>query len=392
MIGRKKEEQGDRWVDNYPWDGSLRKTQMIFPYIIFLITLSLVAAFLPITLSAETLYFPQGNLTLQDSVNMAAPGDTIIVAPGTYQFYYDNLTVINEFLTLKSSHGPQQTILLGRGKGSVVSFARDSKAVLDGFTITSVAGRRVMDLQGGGIYCAPESAPVIINNVIAENEAVFGGGIYCDTLSAPILDNNDIINNRAAVNGGGVFSYRSSAIISNNLFMDNKAVNSGGAIGSDRDTSRMNNNIIWKNRAGFGGGISCDRAASIIANNTIVLNSADYGGGIVVEKGSVRLTNLILWHNKKDDLYLKQVGPSARPAHSLIGDGSFRGINGNISENPTFVDMEKGLFHLLPGSPAIDTGTIDPFYMDTDGSFNDMGAYGGPDFSSVKKQLISDKD
>jgi hypothetical protein len=231
-----------------------------------------------------------------------------------------------------------------------------------------------------------------MNNIIKENEAVLGGGIYCDTLSAPVIDNNQFINNRAYVSGGGVFSYRSAAVISNNLFLHNNAANSGGAIGSNRDTSRINNNILWKNSAGFGGGISCDRAASIIANNTIVANTAEYGGGIVVEKGSVRLTNLILWKNKTDDLYLKQVGPSARPAQSLIGDGRYRGINGNIASDPGFIDMEKGDFHLRPGSPAIDTGNLDPFYMDADGTYNDMGAYGGPQSTAVKEQIFSDKD
>ena len=371
---------------------SASKTYLIFSGIIVLLTLFFVTGFLPDRLSAATIHIPQGNRTLQDAVDTAEPGDTIIVAPGTYHFFYDKLAISKESLTIKSSHGAQQTILLGRGTGPVVIFYKGSKAVLDGFTITSVAGSRVVDLQGGGIYCAPESAPVILNNVITKNEAVLGGGIYCDTLSAPIIDNNIISNNTATVTGGGVFSYRSSAIISNNLLMDNKAANSGGAIGCNRDTSRINNNIIWKNRAGFGGGISCDRAASIIANNTIVLNVADYGGGVVVEKGSVRLTNLILWQNTNNDVYLKQVGPSARPAYSLIGDGSFRGINGNISEDPTFVNMEDGDFHLLPLSPGIDTGSMDPFYMDTDGTFSDMGAYGGPELFPVNNEIFFDKD
>ncbi len=369
--------------------GRLRRSCAgLFFFIILLFT-----AVIPVhTVVSETLYYPQPDHTLQDTINMAATGDTVIVAPGTYHFYYDNLTVVNEFIIIKSSHGPEQTILSGRGKEPVVRFTSGSKAVLDGFTITGVPGLRGVDVQGGGIYCAPESAPVITNNIIKENNAVFGGGMYCDTLSAPVIENNQFVGNRASVSGGGVFSYRSSAIIRNNLFLNNIAANSGGAIGSNRDTSRINNNVLWKNRAGFGGGISCDRAASIIANNTIVENTAEYGGGIVVEKGSVRLTNLILWHNKKDDMYLKQVGPSARPAHSLIGDEAFRGMNGNISSDPGFVDMEKGDFHLSPGSPCIDTGSADPFYMDADGTYNDMGAYGGPQSTAVVNQTFSDKD
>jgi len=258
MTGEEDADRGE-WVTGSSSGGSLIGMIPSTSWLFFWVALSLVAGLLPTTLLADTLYFPQGNLSLQDAVSTAAPGDTIIVAPGTYQFFYENLVILNESLIMKSSHGPQQTILLGRGKGPVVRFGSGSKAVLDGFTVTSVHNSRVVDLNGGGIYCAPESAPVIINNIITENEAVFGGGIYCDTLSAPTIDNNYITKNNARVTGGGIFSFRSSAIISNNRFIDNEAANSGGAIGSNRDSSRMNNNIIWKNRAGFGGGISCDR-------------------------------------------------------------------------------------------------------------------------------------
>ncbi len=360
----------------------------------FIFVLSLIlCCSQPSYLIADTIYFPRGNRTLQDTVNMADSGDTIIVAPGTYLLYFDNLLIVKEFLIIKSSRGPKQTVLLGRGKGAAVHFGQNSKAVLDGFTVTSKASKQVVDIYGGGIFCAAESTPVITNNIITGNEAVFGGGIYCDTGSAPVIANNIIANNRAQVTGGGVFSYRSSAVISNNLFKGNEAMNSGGAIGGNRDRARITNNIILHNSAGFGGGISCDRADTIISNNTIVSNVADYGAGVAVEKGAVRLTNLILWQNNKNDVFLKQTGPAARPAFSLIGDGGFRGINGNISVDPNFRNMEKGDFHLLPGAPAIDTGNPDPFYMDADGSYNDMGAYGGPHISSddFEKKLAGEK-
>lgn len=340
-----------------------------------------------------TLLVPRQHSTIQDAVRVAGPGDLILVSPGKYQLSFDSLTIINESLTIKSTSGPEQTILSGMGSRPIITIDGKSKVIIDGFTIS--ARSPVGDnsaLYGGGIYCAPGTAPAIINNIFTGNLSSFGGAIYCDTQSSPVISGNLLIKNRALISGGGIYSHKSSATIIGNRFQENTADNSGGAIATQRDASQITNNVIWKNRAHFGGGISCERAAAIIANNTIVGNQADYGGGVVIDKGSARLTNLILWQNKKQDLFLKQTTSQARPVHSNIQDGSFRGINGNISQDPVFKDLEKGDFHLLAQSPSIDSGAEDSFYKDVDNSRNDMGAYGGPDSSKLPNSAMKEKN
>ena len=334
---------------------------------------------------ADTLLVPNYYLTIQEAVRASNPGDTIIVASGVHRLYSGNIKITNKDLTLKSESGAEKTIIEGRGNSPVISIVEHSHAVIDGFTITSVNDPDAKAFRGGGIYCAPSSSPIIINNVVTENNAVFGGGIFCDHSSSPTITNNVISKNNAIEFGGGIFSYRASPNIVNNSIVGNEVPNAGGGIFCGRDSSRISNNIIWKNKAKSGGGISGDRSSCTIINDTITRNAATYGGGIFFDGGSMRIINTILWENE-DDLYSALFTPASRPDHSDVGDGDFRGVNGNISMDPLFMNPENGDFRLHPNSPCIDAGNPNSIYDDPDGSINDMGAYGGPEASMVSNQ------
>jgi len=330
-------------------------------------------------LSAATLLVPNMYLDIQEAIDHANPGDTIVVSSGTYRLYEGNITINKDSLTLKSAHGARRTIIQSRGSGPAITIGENIKGVIEGFTITNTDPAATPTLKGGGIYCNPSSSPRITNNIIIGNNAVFGGGIYCDSLSSPVIIHNVIRQNHASGSGGGTFSYRASPEITGNSIVDNQAFNAGGGIYCERDSPRINNNIIWRNKSRFGGGIGGDRSACVLINNTISNNEAvEYGGGIMLESGILRMVNVILWKNS-DDLYAETLGSASRPDHSLIGDGDFRGLNGNIAADPLFMDPLEGDFRLQPDSPCVDAGNLEPIYYDRDGSRNDIGATGGPD-------------
>jgi parallel beta-helix repeat protein len=327
--------------------------------------------------SARILRVPNQYLSIQDAVNASNPGDIIVVASGLHKLFTKNITIKNMSLTLKSEAGPEKTIIQGRGDAPVIKLVQYSQAVIDGFTITSIKDEDTVPLEGGGIHCAPSSAPTIVNNIITGNHAVLGAGIYCAPRSSPTIANNIISKNSAVNFGGGIFSFRSSPNITNNTIVENESASAGGGLFCQRDVPRITNNVIWKNQSNAGGGYSGDRSFSTIVNNTFTENNAAYGGGIYFSGGAVRMVNLILWKNT-DDLYSARFTAATRPEHSNIGDGDFRGIGENISADPLFVDPENGDFRLMAESPCIDTGSLDYAYDDPDGSRSDMGAFGGP--------------
>jgi hypothetical protein len=166
------------------------------------------------------------------------------------------------------------------------------------------------------------------------------------------LYNNIICNNQAGLYlasfGGGLLGC--SGLVQGNFIYGNGAANGGGLSGC---SGTIQNNLIWNNQ---GGGL--DGCSGVIQNNTIVGNT----GGGVTSCSSV-LTNCIIWANSGS-----QISDCPYPAYSCIQDWLGYGV-GNTSNDPKFVNAGDpagvdGIFgtaddgfHLLVGSPCIDTGT-----------------------------------
>ena len=120
-----------------------------------------------------------------------------------------------------------------------------------------------------------------------------------------------------------------------------------------------------------------------LTNCTITGNSADgtdaSGGGFYCGSSSPRLTNCILWNDSPDEIYLSD-DSTILVTYSDI-QGGWEG-DGNIDEDPLFVDPDNGNYYLQGGSPCLSSANCEeaPDY-DKDGrprplgSGCDMGCY-----------------
>jgi len=75
---------------------------------------------------------------------------------------------------------------------------------------------------GGALYIY-YSHPVVVNNIMDNNEANFGGGIFLTNNSQPEITNNTIISNTASNVGGGIYSDQSTLIVINSILWGNSA-------------------------------------------------------------------------------------------------------------------------------------------------------------------------
>lgn len=107
---------------------------------------------------------------------------------------------------------------------------------------------------------------------------------------------------------------------------------------------------------------------------------------------NIIIRNCIFWDNEKNIVILN-IGRLYNPNDLLVIEysdfnqylnydeksGSEIQITGEtfIDADPLWVDPSNNDFHLQQFSPCIDAGHPNSQYKDTDGSRNDMGAYGG---------------
>jgi hypothetical protein len=244
--------------------------------------------------------------TLQDAVDAAADGDTVLVTNGVYASggkavsgTMTNRVAVDKVLSLRSVNGPEVTIIQGwqlpgttNGDGAIRCVYLTNGAVLSGFTLTNGAtltsGDYARELCGGGLWA--ESSQALASNCVFRGNAAekdgggaFGGKVshctftgnsayYGGGAASGWLDNCTLAGNLAAGPdggaGGGVYS---CPLVTGCILTSNLAFYGGGACYGRLDHCILAGNLA----AAAGGGVS----GGTLSNCTLTGNSAAYGGG-----------------------------------------------------------------------------------------------------------------
>ncbi|MCF6171564.1 MAG: DUF1565 domain-containing protein [Bacteroidales bacterium] len=152
---------------------------------------------------------------IQDAVDAAANGDTVLVWPGAY---FENVAIEGKNICLGSltlTTGDEtyinQTIINGNQTGSCIKLDDcPDTTIVNGLTLENGSGSYCGGYCGSGIYIKSSIAE-IFNCVVQKNQATtYGGGIYCHVADC-FLSKVTIRNNHAFGRGGGLTLLNSSA-------------------------------------------------------------------------------------------------------------------------------------------------------------------------------------
>jgi hypothetical protein len=357
--------------------------------------------------------------TIQNAIDAAEDGDTVIIDPGIYMGEGNrDLDFKGKAISVRSidPNDPDvvvATIIDCQGsesephRGFYFHNYEQADSILAGFTITQ--GYHSL---GGGIYC-DFSSPTISNCVLVNNSAELGGGMRNLNSGATVV--NCIFIGNSTVNWGGGMTNRdctSSLTVTNCVFADNVASWGGGM--RNYTSSPIVTNCIFSNNSAQGwegGGMSNrDGGNPTLINCTFIGNSSiSLGPGIYSdEESSSTITNCVIWENRCTDgadgwAQIKNDGPIPAISYSCIqGWTSDLGGIGIIRTNPLFADPENGDYHLKSQagrwnpaseswiidnvtSPCVDAGDPDSPIgdeLEPNGGRINMGAYGGTEEAS----------
>lgn len=329
-------------------------------------------------------YVPDDSCLIQQAIDEAEPGSTVVVGPG---FYWGSLRITKP-ITLRSETGPDVTTIRASypwyAPSAGVTINQCDGAVLDGFTITGEwvpeSGIMCTSMGGGetnvsgGIWCYKSTNTTIKNCIVTRNYGRSGGGIVCELASPAIKD--CVITSNGGELVGGIYCVNSSPTIINCVISSNHGCSAGGI--ACLNTTRRN----WYGVDDYDspycedGGYAClTSCAPGLINCTVGKNetlSVVGAGGICFYAGdfpgvSLSMVNTIVWGNKTpkntvqiysydstgtfDITYSDMQTTDIRDYLVFTAQGP-----GNISRDPEFVDTD---LRLDGSSPCIDAGSND---------------------------------
>lgn len=183
---------------------------------------------------AAELLVPSSFSTIQQAIDAAVEGDTILVDAGTYAGPF---TISGKNVTLRSLAGPMETVLTGEDSHRVLSLLNvPSTCVIEGFTIANGAHS---DYTGaGGITSIDSSATIRACRFIRNRslgcfpQSAWAAAAFYGQGGSPVIEHCSFVENSAAYSGSGIYQYLSGTMTVRDCDFSRNATGGHGVGGS----------------------------------------------------------------------------------------------------------------------------------------------------------------
>jgi hypothetical protein len=316
----------------------------------FFLAALLLLPIAPRAAARTLLVLPDGaGSTIQAALDAAAPGDTVLVACGTY---FESLAM-RPGVALRSATGAADCVTIdagGAGRG-ILCDGVDASSLIEGITFTGGSLAHPCEDPGLGAYCMGAgmlcigSSPLVRRCVFAGNESDDnGGGVTC-VYSSPTFVECEIRDNAAHVGGGFVSAFPpGEPVLVHCVIAGNAAETDGGGVYVYDTALSVSGCTITGNSAGEdGGGIFWISGATLAVEQTIVSHSSS-GEAIHCGLGA-SVPELDC-----SDLFGNAGGDWLGCIAAEIG------VAQNFSADPLFCDPDGGELTLEGSSPCAPSG------------------------------------
>jgi len=326
-------------------------------YRVVILLLCLLALPLNCIVNASIRHVPAEFATIQEAVNAATSGDTVLIANGTYSGQGNiDVLVTNIEIVIRSESGPYYTIIDAEKQSRAFTFAEGlgQNTVLEGITVRNCC----QDLRGGILL--NEGSKIRIEDCIIENCSncggqLEGGGIRLWMAQAEII--NTIIRNCDAPQGGGIAMGNSSELI----LTDSEITNCTGSalFFNDHCTVTMTDVLIQENNgseSSHTAGVACMGKSNLAMNRCNLLDNEDsFGncGGLRVEDSTATVTNCVISRN-----YSSGHAGAILFRNNGLGEVFFTTISDNDAdnENAVYIHQSSPEFkNCIAWNPEVDT-------------------------------------